>query len=79
MHMKHKKLSTVFCAVLIILATAFPALANSANDEVGAATTLYQDYLTNNAVGEIQIETNVAGKVPRQKILSMMHWIYLHD
>ena len=62
MHMKHKKLSTVFCASLIILATAFPALANSANDEVGAATTLYQDYLTNNAVGEIQIETNVAGK-----------------
>lgn len=64
MHMKHKKLSTVFCASLIILATAFPALANSANDEVGAATTLYQDYLTNNAVGEIQIETNVAGKSP---------------
>lgn len=64
MHMKHKKLSTVFCSQPYHFGNGFPALANSANDEVGAATTLYQDYLTNNAVGEIQIETNVAGKSP---------------
>ena len=61
--MKHKKLLTLLCIGLLLLGAA-PAWANTATDEVGAATTLYQIYLHDGATGEIRLNTNVAGESP---------------
>ncbi len=61
--MKHKKLLTLLCIGLLLLG-AGPAWANTATDEVGAATTLYQIYLHDGATGEIRLNTNVAGESP---------------
>ncbi len=62
--MKHKKLLTIFCIVALLWSTAAPALANSATDPIGAATTIFQLYLTEGAQGELRLNTNVAGKSP---------------
>lgn len=62
--MNCKKLLTLLCTGLLLLISALPALANTAADEVGAATTLYQIYLQNGATGEIRLNTNVAGESP---------------
>ncbi len=61
--MKHKKLLTLLYIGLLLLGAA-PAWANTAADEVGAATTLYQIYLHDGATGEIRLNTNVAGESP---------------
>lgn len=62
--MKHKKLLTIFCIVALLWSTTAPALANSATDPIGAATTIFQLYLTEGAQGELRLNTNVAGKSP---------------
>ena len=64
--MKHKPTPILFlCTIILFFATTFPALANTSTDEIGAATTLYQAYLENKALGEIEIKTNVAGQSPQ--------------
>lgn len=60
--MKFKKLISLFCTSALLFMTASPALANIKTDEIGAATTIYQQYITDGANGEIRIDTNVAGK-----------------
>ena len=62
--MKHKKLTTLLCTGALLLTTALPALANTAADTTGVATTLYQNYLSNGATGQLQVRTDVAGKSP---------------
>lgn len=62
--MKHKKLLILLCTSLLLLMSAMPALANTATDEVGAATTLYQSYLRDGAIEEIRLNTNIAGESP---------------
>lgn len=62
--MKHKKLISLLCTGALLFTTAMPALANTANDTVGSATTIYQTYLNNGAKGEIRLNTNVAGRSP---------------
>lgn len=62
--MKHKKLLTLLCTGALLLTTALPALANTATDVTGVATTLYQEYLRNGAAEEFQVRSNVAGKSP---------------
>lgn len=62
--MKHKKLISLLCTGALLFSSAMPALANTANDTVGSATTIYQTYLTNGARGEIRLNTNVAGRSP---------------
>ena len=62
--MKFKKLTALFCTAILLCLFTSPALANTSDDEIGAATTIFQDYLTNGAIGEIRLNTNVAGKNP---------------
>ena len=62
--MKFKKLISLFCTAALLFTTASPALANIKTDEIGAATTIYQQYITDGAKGEIRLNTNVAGKSP---------------
>jgi len=62
--MKFKKLTSLLCTAVMLFSTASPALANIKTDEIGAATTIYQQYLTDGAKGEIRLNTNVAGKNP---------------
>ena len=59
--MKRKVLTTLVCTTILLFTTAFPAMANTKTDEIGAATTIYQDYIINGATGELQIKSNVAG------------------
>ncbi len=59
--MQFKKLTALICTVTLLFATASPAFANTATDEIGAATTIYQDYLIDGATGELRIDTDVAG------------------
>ncbi len=53
------------CAAALLFLCASPASANTSSDEVGAATTLYQAYLENNASGTISVKSNVSGTDPR--------------
>lgn len=62
--MTSKKFLILLCTGIFLLLAASPALANTATDEVGAATTLYQIYLDNGATGELRLNTNVPGKSP---------------
>lgn len=62
--MKLKKPAAILCTAALLFATASPALANIKTDEIGAATTIYQEYLSNGALGEIRLNTNVAGRNP---------------
>lgn len=62
--MKHKRLITFLCTSLLLFAAVVPAWANTATDAVGAATTLYQTYLSNGATGDIQVRSNAAGVNP---------------
>lgn len=57
---------SLLCAGFFCIAGAVPVFAadNAANDEIGAATTIYQLYKENKAEGELSIDTNVAGKSP---------------
>jgi len=61
---KHTKLLTLLCTGLLFLATATPAFANNPADEVGVATTLYQEYLKNGATHQIKVDTDVVGRSP---------------
>ncbi len=62
--MRFKKLTALVCTAALMFTTASPALANIKTDEIGAATTIYQQYLTDGAKGEIRLNTNVAGRNP---------------
>ena len=62
--MRLKKLTSLLCTAALLFGTASPALANIKTDEIGAATTIYQQYLTDQAIGEIRLNTNVAGRNP---------------
>ena len=62
--MRFKKLTSIICTAALLFGTASPALANIKTDETGAATTIYQQYLLDNAAGEIRLDTNVAGRNP---------------
>lgn len=62
--MHHQKSTILLCSLLLFFLSASPALANTATDQVGAATTLYQTYLHDGATGEIRLQTNVAGESP---------------
>ena len=62
--MRLKKLTSIICTAALLFGTASPALANIKTDEIGAATTIYQQYLLDNAAGEIRLDTNVAGRNP---------------
>ncbi len=62
--MRFKKLTSILCTAALLFGTASPALANIKTDEIGAATTIYQQYLTDKAMGEIRLNTNVAGRNP---------------
>ena len=62
--MRFKKLTSIICTAALLFGTASPALANIKTDEIGAATTIYQQYLLDNAAGEIRLDTNVAGRNP---------------
>lgn len=62
--MRLKKLTSLLCTAALLFGTASPALANIKTDEIGAATTIYQQYLTDRAIGEIRLNTNVAGRNP---------------
>ena len=62
--MRFKKLTSIICTAALLFGTASPALANIKIDEIGAATTIYQQYLLDNAAGEIRLDTNVAGRNP---------------
>lgn len=62
--MKFKKLTAAICTAALLFSTASPALANIKTDEIGAATTIYQQYLTDGAKGEIRLNTNVPGRNP---------------
>lgn len=69
--MRQKKLQILFCTVLLFFFSTMPALANSATDTTGVATTIYQMYLTNGALGELRLDTNVSGKSPQAE--NFMH------
>ncbi len=62
--MRFKKLTAFLCTAALLFGTASPALANIKTDEIGGATTIYQQYLTDGAKGEIRLNTNVPGKDP---------------
>ena len=62
--MRLKKLTSLLCTAALLFSTASPALANIKTDKIGAATTIYQQYLTDQAIGEIRLNTNVAGRNP---------------
>ncbi len=62
--MTFRKLLILLCTGLFLLLGASPALANTATDQVGAATTIYQIYLENGATGELRLNTKVAGTSP---------------
>lgn len=61
-----RMLFSILCIVFYFTACNTAALAynNSATDEVGAATTIYQHYKENNIADTLSIDTNVAGKSP---------------
>ena len=54
----------MICTAALLFMTASPALANIKTDEIGSATTIYQQYITDGAKKEIRLNTNVAGKSP---------------
>lgn len=63
--MRFKKLTALVCTVVIQLSFTMPAFANTDTDEIGAATTVYQHYLTDRALSEIQLNSNVPGRSPQ--------------
>ena len=59
-----RRILPIILTAVMLFSTASPALANIKTDEIGAATTIYQQYLIDGAKGEIRLNTNVAGKNP---------------